>query len=156
MSSEFFKIFPKAGLPRAGAEEVGNKAWNLMRMNAAGLPVPEAFVLPTAWCHRVQAEADNPELERTLSAGIATLEAATGLRFGSPQRPLLVSVRSGAAASMPGMMETVLNIGMNAETVEGLIGCSGNPRLAWDCYRRLIQITRKWPKACLETASTNW
>jgi len=105
-------------------------------MTAAGLPVPAAFVLPVAWCRR---EADDKELAEVLSSGIATLEAATGLGFGSPRRPLLVSVRSGAAVSMPGMLETVLNVGANAATVEGLIGHTGNPRLAWDCYRRLVQ-----------------
>jgi pyruvate,orthophosphate dikinase len=139
MALDLYKILPHSVLPMGGPEEVGDKAWNLMRMAAAGLPVPPAFVLPTEWCRRVQAEAEDKDLERALSSGIAALEAATGLGFGSPQHPLLVSVRSGAAVSMPGMMETVLNIGTNAETVEGLIGCTGNPRLAWDCYRRLVQ-----------------
>ncbi len=138
MNPELYKILPNTGLPNSGVEEVGNKAWNLMRMNAAGLPVPDAFVLPTSWCLRLQAEPDDSGLQRVLSSGIAALEAATRLGFGSPRRPLLVSVRSGGAASMPGMMETILNIGMNAETVEGLIACTGNPRLAWDCYRRLV------------------
>src|SRR5208337_3768838 len=74
-----------------------------------------------------------------LSQGIARLERATGLGFGSSRRPLLVSVRSGAAVSMPGMMETMLDVGVNDETVEGLVRLTGNPRLAWDSYRRLIQ-----------------
>ena len=74
-----------------------------------------------------------------LAAGIRQLEAATGLRLGAARRPLLVSVRSGAAVSMPGMMETVLDVGLNAETVEALIRLTGNPRLAWDSYRRLVQ-----------------
>jgi len=139
MSLGLYEILPHAALPKGGAEEVGHKAWNLMRMTAAGLPVPAAFVLPTSWCRRVQARADDPDLDRTLSSGIATLERATGLGFGSRRHPLLVSVRSGAAVSMPGMMETVLNIGINAGTVEGLIGYTGNPRLAWDCYRHLVQ-----------------
>lgn len=139
MNLGFYKIIPNSALPKGGAEEVGNKAWNLMRMTAAGLPVPAAFVLPTDWCLRVQAAACDKDLAEALSAGVATLEAATGLGFGSPRRPLLVSVRSGAATSMPGMLETVLNIGINAETLEGLIGEAGNPRLAWDCYRRLVQ-----------------
>lgn len=139
MTLGFYKILPQEALPAGGAEEVGNKAWNLMRMTAAGLPVPAAFVLPTDWCLRILSQAEENELERALSSGIAALESATGLGFGSPRRPLLVSVRSGAALSMPGMMETVLNIGSNAETVEGLIGYTGNPRLAWDCHRRLIQ-----------------
>lgn len=139
MSLGLYKIVPQSALPKGGPAEVGNKAWNLMRMCAAGLPVPPAFVLPIEWCRRVRTQADDNDLERTLLSGIATLEAATGLGFGSPRHPLLVSVRSGAAVSMPGMMETVLNIGINAEIVEGLIGYIGNPRLAWDCYRRLVQ-----------------
>jgi len=138
MSVGLYKIFPHAVLPVGGPEEIGNKAWNLMRMALAGLRVPAAFVLPIDWCGRVKSKTGD-DLERTLSSGMAALEAAAGLRFGSAQRPLLVSVRSGAAVSMPGMMETVLNIGGNAETIEGLIGYTGNPRLAWDCYRRLIR-----------------
>ena len=137
MGFGLFKILAHSTLPRGGPEEVGNKAWNLMRMAAAGLPVPAAFVLPTAWCGRMKA--NERDLAEALSSGIAALEAATGLGFGSPRRPLLVSVRSGAAASMPGMLETVLNIGINGEILEGLIGHTGNPRLAWDCYRRLVQ-----------------
>jgi len=139
MSVDLYNILPHAALPKGGAAEVGNKAWNLMRMTAAGLPVPAAFVLPTAWCGRVVGGADDPELAKALSSGIASLEAASGLGFGSARHPLLVSVRSGGAVSMPGMLETVLNIGVNSDTVEGLIGQMGNPRLAWDCYRRLVQ-----------------
>jgi pyruvate,orthophosphate dikinase len=139
MTAPLFTILGHAALPKGGAEEVGNKAWNLMRMTAAGLPVPPAFVLPIAWCERIRAGADGKDLETALSSGIAALETATGLRFGSPRRPLFVSVRSGAAVSMPGMMETVLNVGLNSESLQGLIGLTGNPRLAWDCYRRLVQ-----------------
>lgn len=139
MPMELYTILPNSPLPKSGPDEVGNKAWNLMRMAARGLPVPAAFVLPTSWCRRFQTVMDDDDLARVLSSGIATLETATGLGFGSPRRPLLVSVRSGAAVSMPGMMETVLNIGLNGETVQGLIALTGNPRLAWDCYRRLIQ-----------------
>jgi pyruvate,orthophosphate dikinase len=139
MTLGLYKILPYSTLPKAGADDVGLKAWGLIRMLAAGLPVPAAFVLPTAWCRQFKAEAKDDDFRRTLASGIAALEEATGLGFGSPRRPLLVSVRSGAAASMPGMMETVLNIGLNTKTVEGLIGSTGNPRLAWDCYRRLVQ-----------------
>jgi pyruvate, orthophosphate dikinase len=134
-----YTIIPHGSLPKGGACEVGNKAWNLMRMTSVGLPVPPGFVLPAAWGAHLQASPEDAGLAETLACGIAALEAATGLGFGSSRHPLLVSVRSGAAVSMPGMMETVLNIGMNAETVEGLIGLTGNPRLAWDCYRRLVQ-----------------
>jgi pyruvate,orthophosphate dikinase len=136
--AEFYPILPGAALAKGGAKEVGNKAWNLMRMAQAGLAVPPAFVLPTTWCRRNK-PAHDPMLRQTLAEGIARLEAATGLGFGAKHRPLLVSVRSGAAVSMPGMMETVLDVGLNAETVEGLIRLTGNPRLAWDSYRRLVQ-----------------
>jgi pyruvate, orthophosphate dikinase len=136
--AELYPILIGAAPSRGGAAEVGNKAWNLMRMAAIGLPVPAAFVLPTAWCHRAQPPND-PALSEALAKGVAMLETANGMGFGATHRPLLVSVRSGAAVSMPGMMETVLDVGLNAETVEGLIRLTGNPRLAWDSYRRLIQ-----------------
>jgi pyruvate,orthophosphate dikinase len=135
---EFYPILSGAPVASGGAQEAGNKAWNLMLMARAGLPVPAAFVLPTVWCHRAQ-PAHEPLLRQVLSDGIARLETATGLTFGSTHRPLLVSVRSGAAVSMPGMMETVLDVGLNAETVESLIRLTGNPRLAWDSFRRLVQ-----------------
>jgi pyruvate,orthophosphate dikinase len=124
-----YKILPHSGPAGGGPDELGGKAWNLMRMTAAGLPVPAAFVLPIAWCGQVKAGTGSKDLEAVLSSGITALETTTGLGFGSSRRPLLVSVRSGAAQSMPGMLETVLNIGLNAETVEGLIGQTGNPCL---------------------------
>ena len=133
---DMFPILPGSALAPGGAQMVGNKAWNLMRMAQAGLPVPEAFVLPTSWCGRSDTAAALPPV---LAGGIAQLEAATGLAFGGQRQPLLVSVRSGAAVSMPGMMETVLDVGLTAETVEALIRQTGNPRLAWDCFRRLVQ-----------------
>src|SRR5271154_5428172 len=136
--ADLYTILPGSAPSKGGPQEVGNKAWGLMRMAQDGLPIPPAFVLPTAWCRRTQA-ADQPALRQTLAKGIARLETATGLVFGAQRRPLLVSVRSGAAVSMPGMMETVLNVGLNGETVEALIRLTGNPRLAWDSYRRFIQ-----------------
>jgi pyruvate,orthophosphate dikinase len=136
----FYSIQARERLPARGAEEVGNKAFNLMRMAAAGLPVPPGFVLPVRWCGLPRDTAANAEaLGSALANGIGRVEAATGLGFGSSRRPLLVSVRSGAAVSMPGMMETVLDIGLNTETVDGLIRLTGNPRLAWDSFRRLAQ-----------------
>lgn len=116
-----------------GPELLGSKAHNLARMARIGLRVPPAFVLDTGWCARQDAlsAADwLPALQR--------LEQATGTRLGDPRRPLLLSVRSGAPVSMPGMMETLLDIGLNDQTVRGLIGITGNPRLAWDAYRRLV------------------
>ena len=133
---EMFPILAGAALAPGGAEQVGNKAWNLMRMAQAGLPVPAAFVLPTSWCGCPDAAARLPSV---LASGIAALESATDLVFGGARPPLLVSVRSGAAISMPGMMETVLDVGLNDRTVEALTRQTGNPRLAWDSYRRLVQ-----------------
>ena len=131
-------VLPGEQLPGGGAAAVGNKAWNLMLMAGIGLNVPPAFVLPTAWYARGVAP-DDPALRRVLSAGISRLEASTGLDFGSSRRPLLVAVRSGAAVSMPGMLETVLNVGLTPTSLDGLIRLTGNPRLAWDSYRRLVQ-----------------
>ncbi len=136
--ADLYPILRGAAPAGGGAEEVGNKAWNLMRMAQAGLPVPPAFVLPTTWRRRAEPERASA-LRRALGEGVAKLEGATGLCFGLPRRPLLVSVRSGAATSMPGMMETVLDIGLNLETVAGLVRMTGNPRLAWDSFRRLVQ-----------------
>jgi pyruvate,orthophosphate dikinase len=126
---------------RTSAAEVGAKAFNLMRMDRVGLPVPPAFVLGTAFCRDYFARdgrvpADFPEV---LAVSIRRLENATGRTFGGRRRPLLVAVRSGAPVSMPGMMDSILNIGLTAQTVRGLIRLTGNPRLAWDCYRRLTQ-----------------
>jgi pyruvate,orthophosphate dikinase len=134
--AEMYPVLEGAALAPGGVIEVGNKAWNLMRMAQAKLPVPAAFVLPTGWCGRKDVAAP---LQTALASGVAQLEAATSLVFGGTRRPLLVSVRSGAAVSMPGMMETVLDVGLNATTVEALIRLTGNPRLAWDSYRRLVQ-----------------
>jgi pyruvate,orthophosphate dikinase len=136
--ADYYAILPGAVLPKWGAAEVGNKAWNLMRLVHANMPVPPAFVLPTTWCRRSPAES-TVQIKQALTAGIQRLETATGLQLGSTRRPLLVSVRSGAAVSMPGMMETVLDVGLNNATVDALIRMTGNPRLAWDSYRRLVQ-----------------
>lgn len=126
------------GVP--GAEIAGFKAHNLIRMAAMGLPVPQGFVMGTDWCAAVgQGDGNKRHLPDALQTGIRDLERATGLGFGSPRRPLLVSVRSGAPVSMPGMMETVLNVGLNDVSLAGLLRLTGDHRLAWDSYRRLIQ-----------------
>ena len=117
------------------AHDFGSKAAQLWRMNALGLDVPPAFVLATALCGERRAG----EVRRLLEEGLGFLEAATGRRFGDRRRPLLVSVRSGAEKSMPGMLETVLDVGMTAETARGLMRLHGNPRLAFDCHRRFIE-----------------
>lgn len=130
---------------QAGAElptiaAVGNKACNLMRLAARGLPVPPGLVLDTHLCKAFHDRKDRAleDLREPLAARLGELERITGRCFGDMRRPLLLSVRSGGAVSMPGMMETVLNIGLNDRTVEGLVRLTGNPRLALDSYRRLI------------------
>jgi pyruvate,orthophosphate dikinase len=123
------------------ADEIGGKAAGLARMAAAGVPVPPAFVLPISLCARINAgdpEATR-ELDDGLRQGIAFLENAGGKRFGDRRAPLLVSVRSGAARSMPGMMDTVLDVGVSSAAVGGLTRMTGDPRFAWDCRRRFIE-----------------
>ncbi|MGP1680488.1 MAG: PEP/pyruvate-binding domain-containing protein, partial [Burkholderiales bacterium] len=137
-----YLIGPGAALAAgASPEEMGFKAYNLARMANAGMPVPAAFVLSTAFCRDYYAARGAlPEGFRDLLRGnLRELERLSGLAFGGERRPLLVSVRSGAAVSMPGMLDTVLNVGLNDATVAGLVRMTGNPRLAWDSYRRLIQ-----------------
>jgi pyruvate, orthophosphate dikinase len=118
-------------------QAMGFKAWNLLRMAQMSLPVPAAFVLGTRYCSDPGARqrAATPAL---WSSGLHAVELATGLVLGDARRPLLLAVRSGAPVSMPGMMETILNVGLCDATVGGLLRQSGNPRLVWDAYRRLI------------------
>ena len=117
---------------------IGAKGHALARMARAGLPVPEAAILGTA-LYRKAVAGDETQLRMLASAAVAALQARSGLRLGSARRPLILSVRSGAPASMPGMLETVLDVGLCDESVEGLVALTGNPRLAWDSYRRLIE-----------------
>jgi len=114
-------------------ENMGSKAHNLLRMAAIGLPVPPALVIGTHFTR-------SPEdcMLPLFSVGLPALESATDMRFGDPRQPLVVSVRSGAPVSMPGMMETLLNVGLCEATLPGLLRQTGNPRLVWDAYRRLI------------------
>jgi pyruvate, orthophosphate dikinase len=122
-------------------EIVGGKAANLARMAGLGLPVPPAFVLPISLCAAtVNGEAAAMQnLADSLTEGIEFLENATGKRFGDRRRPLLVSVRSGAARSMPGMLETVLDVGCTSAAVRGLVRMTGHPRFASDCRRRFLE-----------------
>lgn len=134
-------LFGAGGSDEVPRDEFGNKAANLAEMAAMGVPVPPGFSLGVSVCedyhrNRGRLPADVPVL---LGKGIQYLEKATGLRFGARRRPLLVSVRSGAAVSMPGLMETLLNVGLNREALQGLIFMSGNPRFAYDSQRRLIE-----------------
>jgi pyruvate,orthophosphate dikinase len=121
---------------------LGGKGANLAEMASIGLPVPPGFTISTAMCTRYYEEgsAFPDSLRAEVADGIAHIESVTGKVFGDAADPLLVSVRSGARASMPGMMDTVLNLGLNDETVEGLAATSGDARFAWDSYRRFIQM----------------
>jgi len=124
-----------------GRELLGGKGIGLAEMTALGVPVPAGFTVTTDACREVMRTGDVPaELWEQVDAHIARLEGRAGKRFGDPQDPLLVSVRSGAAISMPGMMDTILNLGLNDVAVEGLAAVTGNPRFAYDSYRRLIQM----------------
>jgi pyruvate,orthophosphate dikinase len=131
-----------AGISQAPSpEEVGAKAANLAQVAMLGLPVPPAFVLPVQFAINI-IEGDRKteaELIEALAKGIEWLESATGKRFGDRRQPLLVSVRSGAARSMPGMLDTVLNVGCTMASTHGLIRMTGDPRFAWDCRRRFLE-----------------
>jgi len=123
---------------------LGGKGANLAEMTNLGLPVPPGFIVSTDACRHYLAEGDVPAgLDDEITAHLASLEAAMGRKLGDGADPLLVSVRSGAKFSMPGMMETVLNIGLSDESVHGLTKQTGNEQFAWDSYRRLIQMFGK-------------
>ena len=121
---------------------LGGKGANLAEMASIGLPVPPGFTIGTPVCalYYDEGEQFSAEVQHEVANGIAHIEAVTGHKFGDPADPLLVSVRSGARVSMPGMMDTVLNLGLNDATVEGLVAASGDARFAWDSYRRFIQM----------------
>src|SRR3546814_923020 len=121
---------------------LGGKGANLAEMASIGLPVPPGLTISTEMCIRYYEEGERfpDELRQQVAAGIAHIEGVTGKKFGDASDPLLVSVRSGARVSMPGMMDTVLNLGLNDQTVEGLAAASGDARFAWDSYRRFIQM----------------
>src|SRR3954451_4094234 len=124
-----------------GRELLGGKGIGLAEMTRLGVPVPAGFTITTDACRGYMREGGLPAgLEDEVSAHIARLEERTGKRFGDHDDPLLVSVRSGAAVSMPGIMDTILNLGLNDDAVEGLAASTGNPRFAYDSYRRLIQM----------------
>ncbi|MBA3838481.1 MAG: pyruvate, phosphate dikinase, partial [Zymomonas sp.] len=132
------------GVSEGGQDKVllGGKGANLDGMASIGLPVPPGFTISTEMCTRYLNEGQvfPDSLRAEVAAGLAHIEGVTGKRFGDAADPLLVSVRSGARVSMPGMMDTVLNLGLNDETVVGLATASGDARFAWDSYRRFIQM----------------
>ena len=121
---------------------LGGKGANLAEMTGLGLPVPQGFTVTTEACTQYYEDGRqiNDEIMSQIMEAMTKLEEITGKKFGDKENPLLVSVRSGARASMPGMMDTILNLGLNEEVVEALAEASGNPRWAWDCYRRFIQM----------------
>ena len=123
-------------------ELLGGKGANLAEMTNLGLPVPQGFTISTEACTQYYEDGKqiNKDIQAEIMENIDKLEKLVGKKFGDKQNPLLVSVRSGARASMPGMMDTILNLGLNEEVVEVIANKSGNPRWAWDCYRRFIQM----------------
>ena len=123
---------------------LGGKGANLAEMTNLGLPVPQGFTITTEACTQYYEDGEkiNDEIMGQIMENITKMEEITGKKFGDKENPLLVSVRSGARASMPGMMDTILNLGLNEEVVEVLAAKSGNPRWAYDCYRRFIHHTR--------------
>src|SRR5918996_2301716 len=125
-----------------GRDLLGGKGAGLAEMTAIGLPVPAGFTVTTAACREyMRGDGELPEgLAGEIDEAVRRLEETTGKRFGDPSDPLLVSVRSGAAGSMPGMMDTILNLGLTDTAVEGLAAATGNARFAFDSYRRLIQM----------------
>ena len=121
---------------------LGGKGANLAEMTTLGIPVPPGFTIATKGCDLYYR--NNRQLPQVIldqvDENLKKLEDLTGKKLGDPKNPLLVSVRSGAAVSMPGMMDTILNLGLNDNAVEGLAELTGNPRFAWDSYRRFIQM----------------
>lgn len=126
---------------RTMRELLGGKGANLAEMSNAGIPVPPGFTVSTEACHYYEEHGSYPkEMMQQVKKSLAQLEKLEGKKLGAAKNPLLVSVRSGAAQSMPGMMDTVLNLGMNDKSVHGFIEMTGNPRAGWDCYRRFIDM----------------
>ena len=140
MATQYVYDFSEGG--SLGRELLGGKGVGLAEMTAIGLPVPAGFTVTTEACREYMRRGGSvPDgLSDQVAEAVARLEEATAKRFGDPGDPLLVSVRSGAAVSMPGMMDTILNLGLNDEAVEGLAGATGNDRFAFDAYRRLVQM----------------
>ena len=123
-------------------ELLGGKGANLAEMTNIGLPVPQGFTITTEACTQYYEDGReiNDEIRGQINEYIEKMEKITGKKFGDKENPLLVSVRSGARASMPGMMDTILNLGLNEDVVDVISKKSNNPRWAWDCYRRFIQM----------------
>ena len=134
-------IYPFTFGDRTQSDLLGGKGANLAEMVRMGLPVPPGFTITTEACREYLANSTmSTALLGEVDKALADLEKSLGKKFGDPKNPLLVSVRSGAKFSMPGMMETVLNVGMTPEVAEGIAQASGNARFAWDSYRRFVDM----------------
>ena len=140
MSKKYVYLFSEGN--GSMRELLGGKGANLAEMTSLGMPVPQGFTISTEACTKYYEDGQkiNDEIQAQIMENITKMEAITGKKFGDLENPLLVSVRSGARASMPGMMDTILNLGLNEEVVEVIAKKSGNARWAWDCYRRFIQM----------------
>ena len=140
MSHKYVYLFSEGNASMR--ELLGGKGANLAEMTGLGLPVPQGFTISTEACTQYYEDGRriNDEIQAQIMEYIVKMEGVTGKKFGDKENPLLVSVRSGARASMPGMMDTILNLGLNEDVVETMSAKSGNPRWAWDCYRRFIQM----------------
>ncbi len=140
MSKKYCYLFTEGNAKMR--EILGGKGANLAEMTNIGLPVPQGFTISTEACTKYYEDGKkiNPEIQAEIMEYIDKMEKITGKKFGDKENPLLVSVRSGARASMPGMMDTILNLGLNEEVVNVIAKKSNNPRWAWDCYRRFIQM----------------
>ena len=125
-------------------ELLGGKGANLAEMTNLGMPVPQGFTISTEACTRYYEDGEQiaQDIQDQIYEYLAKMEKITGKTFGDPQNPLLVSVRSGSRASMPGMMDTILNLGLNDEVVESFAKITNNPRFAYDSYRRFIQMQK--------------
>ncbi len=140
MSKKYVYLFTEGNANMR--ELLGGKGANLAEMTNIGLPVPQGFTITTEACTRYYEDGRtiNDEIMAEIMENVAVMEKLNGKKFGDSENPLLVSVRSGARASMPGMMDTILNLGLNEDVVHTIAAKSGNPRWAWDCYRRFIQM----------------
>ena len=140
MSKKYVYLFSEGNATMRNL--LGGKGANLAEMTGLGLPVPQGFTISTEACTQYYEDGQqiNDEIQAQIMEYIEKMEGITGKKFGDKENPLLVSVRSGARASMPGMMDTILNLGLNEEVVEVIAKKSNNPRWAWDCYRRFIQM----------------
>ena len=140
MSTKYLYLFTEGNADMR--ELLGGKGANLAEMTDLGMPVPQGFTITTEACNRYYDDGRTiaPEIESDIIAYMAKLEEITGKKFGNAENPLLVSVRSGARASMPGMMDTILNLGINDTVAEGMIALTNNPRFVYDSYRRFIQM----------------